>query len=39
MKSAIVNRNSLIMVLGIVLIGVGAQGIGYAQAADEYTRH
>ena len=37
MKSAIVNRKSLIMILGIVLIGAGAQGISYAQAVDEYT--
>ena len=37
MKSAIVNRKSLVVILGVVLIGVGAQGINYVQAADEYT--
>ena len=37
MKSTIVNRKSLIVILGVVLIGIGAQGISYGQAADEYT--
>ena len=36
MKSVIVNRKNLIMILVVVLIGVGAQGISYGQAADEY---
>ena len=36
MKSTIVNRKSLVVILGIVLIGIGTQGIGYGQAADEY---
>ena len=36
MKSAIVNRKSLIVILGVVLIGIGAQGISYGQTADEY---
>ena len=37
MKSAIVNRKSLVVILGVVLIGIGAQGISYGQTADEYT--
>ena len=37
MKSAIVNRKNLVVILGVVLIGVGAQGINYGQTADEYT--
>jgi len=36
MKSTIVNRKSLIVILGVVLIGIGAQGISYGQTADEY---
>ena len=36
MKSAIVNRKNLAVILVVVLIGVGAQGINYGQAADEY---
>ena len=36
MKSAIVNRKSLVVILVVVLIGVGAQGINHGQAADEY---
>ena len=36
MKSAIVNRKSLVVILGIVLIGIGAQGINYSEAADAY---
>ena len=36
MKSAIVNRKSLAVILGVVLIGVGAQGITYGQVANEY---
>ena len=36
MKSAIVNRKSLVVILGVVLIGISAQGISYGQAADEY---
>ncbi|MDE0012610.1 MAG: dockerin type I domain-containing protein [Candidatus Poribacteria bacterium] len=36
MKSAIVNRKSLVVILGVVLIGIGAQGINYSQAADAY---
>ena len=37
MKSAIVNRKSLVVILGVVLIGIGAQGISYGQTVDEYT--
>ena len=37
MKSAIVNRKNLVVILGVVLIGIGAQGINYGQTADEYT--
>ena len=36
MKNTINNRKSLVVILVVVLIGVGAQGINYAQAADEY---
>ena len=36
MKSAIVNRKNLVVILGVVLIGIGAQGISYGQTADEY---
>ena len=36
MKIAIVNRKSLVVILGVVLIGIGAQGISYGQTADEY---
>ena len=36
MKSAIVNRKILVVILGVVLISVGAQGISYGQTADEY---
>ncbi|MYC77370.1 hypothetical protein F4X10_16525 [Candidatus Poribacteria bacterium] len=36
MKSTIVNRKSLVVILGVVLISVGAQGISYSQTADEY---
>ena len=36
MKSAIVNRKNLAVILVVVLIGVGTQGINYSQAADEY---
>ena len=36
MKSTIVNRKSLIVILGVVLIGISAQGISYGQTADEY---
>ena len=36
MKCRIVNRKSLIVILVVVLIGVGVQGISYGQAADEY---
>ena len=36
MKSAIVNRKSLVVILGVVLIGIGTQGISYGQTADEY---
>ncbi len=35
MKSAIVQKN-LVVILGVVLIGIGAQGISYGQTADEY---
>ena len=36
MKSTIVNRKNLVVILGVVLITISAQGINYAQAADEY---
>ena len=36
MKSTIVNQKSLTVILVVVLISVGAQGINYCQAADEY---
>ena len=36
MKSAIVNRKNLAVILGVVLIGIGTQGISYGQTADEY---
>ena len=36
MQSAIVNRKSLVVILGVVLISVGAQGISYGQTTDEY---
>ena len=36
MKNVIVNRKNLVVVLVVVLISVGAQGISYAQDADEY---
>ena len=36
MKSTIVNQKSLTVILVVVLISVGAQGISYCQAADEY---
>ena len=36
MKSAIVNRKSLVVILGVVLIGIGVQGINYGEAADAY---
>ena len=36
MKSAIVNQKNLVVILGIVLIGIGAHGISYGEAADEY---
>ena len=36
MKSVIVNRKNLVVFLVVVLISVGAQGISYAQDADEY---
>ena len=36
LKSAIVNQKNLIVILVVVLMGVGAQGINYGHAADEY---
>ena len=36
MKNVIVNRKNLVVVLVVVLISVGAQGISYAQDVDEY---
>ncbi len=36
MKSTIVNRKSLVVILGVVLIGIGAQGISYGEAVDAY---
>ena len=36
MKSAIVHRKNLIVILGLLLIAVGAQCIHYAHATDEY---
>ncbi len=36
MKSAIVNLKSLVVILGVVLIGIGTQGINYGEAADAY---
>ena len=36
MKSTIVNRKNLAVILVVALISVGAQGINYYQAADEY---
>ena len=37
MKNAIVNRKNLVVILGVMLIGIGAQGISYGQATDEYS--
>ena len=37
MKSTIVNRKNVVVILVVALIGVGAQGISYGQTADEYT--
>ena len=37
MKSTIVNPKNFVVILSVVLIGVGAQGISYGQTADEYT--
>ena len=36
MKSTIVNRKSLAVILSVMLIGIGAQGINYSEAADAY---
>ena len=36
MKNVIVNRKNLVVVLVVVLISVGAQGMSYAQDVDEY---
>ena len=36
MKNVIMSRKSLIAILGVVLISIGAQGINYCQAADDY---
>ena len=36
MKSAIVNQKNLVVILGVVLIGIGAHGISYGEAADAY---
>ena len=36
MKSAIVNRKSWVVILGVMLIGVSVQGISYGQTVDAY---
>ncbi len=36
MKSTIVNQKSLTVILVVVLVGIGTQGINYGQAAEEY---
>ena len=36
MKITIVNRKNLVVILGVMLIGIGVQGISYGQATDEY---
>ena len=39
MKNAIVNKKNLVVILGVVLICVGAQGISYAQLRTSIPRH
>ena len=36
MKNAIVNRKNLVVILGVVLMAIGAQGISSGQTTDEY---